>query len=38
MTTRLATTVAVAVFYLGVQLAALHLVTRALVTEPFWRP
>ena len=38
MTTRLATTVAVAALYLGVQFAALHLVAGALVTGLLWRP
>jgi hypothetical protein len=38
MSTRLATTVAVAALYLAVQLAALRLVAGALVTGGGWRP
>ena len=38
MTPRLAKTFAIAALYLVVQLAALHLVTSALVGGQFWRP
>ena len=38
MTTRRATTVALAALYLVVQLAALHLLASTLQTGPVWHP